>query len=148
MGNKDFDEWWVAVSRQAHFLGTRAVAHSAWVEAQRPLKAKIAELEEQMEAIGAGGVTRGQRLMYRLVNGVKVPVFPDWEPALGETVFVVDVTHAQFFYEQEWIGDELDLMYLDRGLVYPATTGGECAAELHSKAMLGLVAGEQQDASN
>src|SRR5690625_107541 len=89
----------------------------------------------------------GMYPQYRLVNGVKVPVFPDWEPALGETVFVVDVTHAQFFYEQEWIGDELDLMYLDRGLVYPATTGGECAAELHTKEMHGLVPGEMQYAT-
>ena len=87
----------------------------------------------------------GMYPQHRLVNGVKVPVFPDWEPALGETVFIVDVTHKRFFYEQEWTGDELDLMYLDRGLVYPAITRGERAAELHSKAMLGLVeAGNEQ----
>jgi len=74
MGNKDFDEWWDVVSHQTFIRNhvdadclpaVRTVAYSAWLVSQEPLKAKIAELEEQMEAIGAGGVTRGQRLMSR-----------------------------------------------------------------------------------
>lgn len=67
-----FEEWWEEVSQQTSFLvacdaetvsATRVVAHSAWAQAQRQLKAEIAELEDQLEAIGAGGVTRGQKLI-------------------------------------------------------------------------------------
>ena len=67
-----FEEWWEEVSQQTCFLAardaetvsaTRVVAHSAWVQAQRQLKAEMDKLEAKMEAIGAGGVTREQRLM-------------------------------------------------------------------------------------
>lgn len=90
----------------------------------------------------------GMYPQYRLIHGVKVPAFPDWRPKKGEEYYAVEILSPHFYRTLIWGGDWLDLLLQKRGLVYPATAAGNQAAILHAKAMLGLVAGEQQDASN
>ena len=75
MGNKDFDEWWDDATKSIRFLAecdnelllsrVRSIALQAWLTSQEPLRVELSEIGKQMEAIGAGGVTRGQLLMNR-----------------------------------------------------------------------------------
>lgn len=81
---------------------------------------------------------------YKLIHGVKVPVFPDWEPKKGEEYYAVEILSPHFYRTLVWGGEWLDLLLQKRGLIYPATDAGNQAAILHAKAMLGIA--EDNDA--
>src|SRR5699024_1439494 len=75
MGNRDFAEWWDDATKSIRFLAEcvkelllsrgRSLALQAWLTSQERRRRVLSEIGKTTEASGAGGVTRGQRLMNR-----------------------------------------------------------------------------------
>lgn len=80
----------------------------------------------------------GMYPQYKLIHGVKVPVFQDWEPQKGCFYLTPNPTSRDYYSRALWDGCNVDRTRKDRGLVYPHSDAGDQAAILHAKAMLGI----------
>ena len=70
----------------------------------------------------------------RIINGFEVPAPTTVAPSKGTCYFAADPTTGQWAQALKWLGDKLDLLWLERGLVFETPDD----AVANAKAMLGI----------